>query len=178
MEGAKKLIERLQFGKINIIAILKNEKTGERRVIETHNIVTDTGDVYYAERGAAETPTNTFNSMYLGDVSSSAPAKGNDFSDLNEIGSPGDTEKLVKATYPQTDDGDTDNTGAATDAVTWTFEYAAGDGNWSSITDGMITVASATGSNPILTHFEFAGSFNKDSSTTLKVIVNHTANGV
>lgn len=173
-----KMLKELLSRKVNIIAILKDKDGKELERHECHNIVTDEGDKYYAQRGAVETPTNAFSSMYLGDVSSSAPAKGNDFSDLNEIGTPDDTEKLVKATYPQTADGDSDNTGAGVDIVTWTFEYTAGDGNWSNITDGMITIPSATGSNPILTHFEFSGAFNKDSSTTLKVIVNHQANGV
>jgi len=170
----KSLKERLA-SKVNVIAILENKKTGEKRIIKTHNIVTNDGDVYYAQSGAAESPTNTFNSMYLGTTGSPSTGKTSDYSDITfQSGS----EKLVKSTYPKTDDGDSDNTGAGVDKVTWTFEYSAGDGNWTGITEGIISIASASGSDPVLTHFSFGGAFNKDSSTTLKVIVNHEANGV
>lgn len=161
--------------KSEILVILENKKTGEKQIIKTKNIVTDTGDIYYAQRGAAETPTNTFNSMYLGTTVTPVIAKGDDFADITlQAGS----EKAVKATYPKTNDGDSDNTGAGTDVVTWTFEYSAADGNWTGLTEGIISTASASGTDPILNHFSFGGAFNKDSSTTLKVIVNHTANGV
>lgn len=159
----------------SILAILRDERTGLYKVFKTRNIITDTGDVYYAQRGAGETVTNDFDTLELGDSSSSAPAKANDSDDLNLIAS---TAKLVKTGYPQTGDGDVDNTGSGADVVTWTFEYAAGDFNHSAITDGIIAVASHGGAAPILTHFEFASSINKTASDTLKVIVNHTFNGV
>ena len=159
----------------HIVAVLENQKTGEKQIIETHNIVSDAGDIYYAQSGAAESPTNTFVNLYLGTSVSSPPAKANDYSDLTLQAA---SEKAPTATYPKTNDGDSDNTGSGTDVVTWTYEYTAGDGPWTGITDGMISIATASGTDPILCHFEFAASFDKDSDTTLKVIVNHNANGV
>lgn len=160
-----------------VLAILVDQETGLARIHKTHNIITNAGDLYYAQQGAGETPTNAFDSLWLGDSTSSAPGKGNDSDDLNLIAS---TAKTVKATYPKTNDtGDSDNTGDGVDVVTWTFEYATSDFNDTAITDGMIGVGAYGASEDCLTHFEFTGgSFGKTASDTLKVIVNHTFNGV
>ena len=159
-----------------VIAIVTNVETGLVTIHEGHNIITDAGDTYYAELGAEETPTNAFDTMWLGDVASSAPGKANDSDDLNLIAS---TAKLVKATYPKTNDtGDADNTGDGIDVVTWTFEWAAGDFNDTAITDFMIGVGAHGAAEPALTHGEFTGgSFAKTASDTLKVILNHTFTG-
>lgn len=168
--------EALEMGGL-VLAILEDQETGLVRVHRTHNIITDAGDTYYAQLGAEETPTNTFDSMWLGDNTSTAPAKGNDSDDLNLIAS---TTKLVKATYPMTNDtGDSDNTGDGVDVVTWTFEWATSDFNSTLITDGMIGAGAYGAAEPALTHFEFTGGvFTKTATDTLKVIVNHTFTGV
>src|SRR5690606_35956890 len=108
-----------------VTAILRNIHTGEERVYETHNIITNAGDVYYAQRAAGESPTNAFDTMWLGIAdSSSAPDKGNDSDDLDFIAN---SAKTVKSGYPKTDDDDPDHTGAGTNVVTWTFEWGAAD---------------------------------------------------
>ncbi len=172
--------ERLEIGG-SVIAIVRDEKTGliKGRYV-THNIVTDAGDEYYAEAGAVsggESLTNAFDSMSLGTSASAAPAKANDSDDLTEIAS---TNKVVKATYPKTNDtGDSDNTGDGIDVVTWTFEWSGADFNSTVITDAIILVGAKGAAEPILTHFEFTGGvFTKTATDTLKVIVNHTFNGV
>lgn len=169
-------VERMEIGGL-VLAIVTNQETGFVTVHRTHNIVTDAGDEYYAELGAEESPTNVFDSMSLGTAASSAPGKGNDWSDLTEIAS---TNKLVKATYPLTNDtGDADNTGDGIDVTTWTFEWAGSDFNSVVITDGVIVAGAGAGSEPLLTHFEFTGGvFTKTATDTLKVIVNHTFTGV
>lgn len=158
----------------HIVAVLENEKTGEKKTIETHNIVTNAGDVYYAQMGCGETPTNSFANCFLG-TGSTAPAKTNDWGDITYIAT---SEKAPTTNYPQTDDSDSDNTGAGTDVITYLYEWTAGDGDWSSINEGVIAAALASSTDPILCHFQFAAAFDKDSSTTLKLFVNHTANGV
>lgn len=160
-----------------VTAILRNIHTGEERVYETHNIITNAGDVYYAQKAAGESPTNAFDTMWLGIADgSSAPDKGNDSDDLDFIAN---SAKTVKSGYPKTDDDDPDNTGADTNVVTWTFEWGAADFNNAAISDGMIGVGAYGASEPVLTHFEFTGGpFAKTSSDTLKVIVNHEFEGV
>ncbi len=169
------MLKELLKRKLNIVAILENKLTGERQRIQCHNIVTNEGDKYYAQRGAAETPANAFTTMYLGATGSPSPGKTSNYSNITLQAS---SNKVVKTNYPMTDDQDSDNTGTGVDIISWIFEYAAGDGNWTGITEGIISIASASGTDPILTHFSFGGAFNKDSSTTLKVIVNHEASGV
>lgn len=167
--------EQMQVGG-KVIAIVRNEETGLYRVHKTHNIVTDDGDVHYAEKGAGEAVTNAFDTMELGDSTSAAPAKTSDTDSINLIAS---TAKVVKSGYPQTNDADADNTGSGVDIVTWTFEWAAGDFSSADIADGIIAVAAHGAAAPVLTHFEFTGgAFEKTSSDTLKVIVNHEFLGV
>lgn len=156
-----------------VIAIVTNELTKKRRVHRTKNIVTDAGDTYYAQQSANEAPTNNFTQMELG--SAGTPAKGADTDDFTLIAS---TAKTVKATYPKTADADADNTGDGVDVVTWTFEWSAADFNHGAITHGWIVVAGHGAAAPILTGFAFAASFPKAATDTLKVIVNHTFNGV
>lgn len=169
--------QRLEIGG-EVIAILTDERTGLIRVHKTHNIVGDAGDEYYAEAGAVsggESPTNAFDTMELG--TAGTPGKTADTDDFTLIGS---TAKVVKATYPKTNDtGDSDNTGDAVDAVTWTFEWTGADFNDAAITHGWIVVAAHGAAAPILTGFAFTGgSFAKAATDTLKVIVNHTFNGI
>ncbi len=161
-----------------VIAIVTNQETGLVTIHKTHNIVGDAGDEYYAEAGAVsggESLTNAFDTMELG--TAGTPGKTADTDDFTLIAS---TAKVVKSTYPKTNDtGDADNTGDAVDAVTWTFEWAAGDFNDGAITHGWIVVAAHGAAAPLLTGFAFTGgSFGKTASDTLKVIVNHTFDGV
>lgn len=160
----------------SVIAILQNVETGEKRIHKTRNIITDAGDVYYAQSAAGEAVTNAFDTMWLGNTNASTPGKASDSDDITLIAN---SAKLVKATYPLTNDGDADNTGAGLDILTWTFEWAAGDFNDADIADGMIGVGAHGATEPALTHFEFTGgAFAKTASDTLKVIVNHEFLGV
>jgi len=157
-----------------VIAIVRNEKTGLYRVHKTYNIVTDEGDKYYAQQGCNESPTNNFTQMELG--SAGTPGKAATTSSFTLIAS---TAKTVKSTYPKTADADADNTGDGVDVATWTFEWAAGDFSHAAITHGWIVVSGHGAGAPILTGFAFSGgAFAKSATDTLKVILNHTFNGV
>lgn len=138
------------------------------------NIVTDAGDLWYAQSAMAETPTNTFTTCLLG-TGVVTPVKANDYGDLTVIsGSP----KAASASYPLRNDSDTDNTGSGTDIITWKFQWAASDFNQASgISEGAITVSGASATDPLLAHFAFSPTFAKDDSTQLTLYVNHTFNG-
>ncbi|HEU4895116.1 MAG TPA: hypothetical protein VFT85_04705, partial [Acidimicrobiia bacterium] len=156
--------------------------TGQKRTYVSKNIVTDAGDLYYAQRGSAETPTNftsgaTFDGiMELYNGASSAPAKSNNRSNLTGLVT--GSAKAMDSTYPKTNDGDADNTGAGTDIVTYRVSYTTGEANASSIADVIITNPTPGASEPLLMHAEFGSPFTKTSSDTLKVFVNHQMNGV
>ena len=158
------------------LAILRHNEFGDiHRVIPAINIVTNDGDLYYAQSAVAETPTDDFDAAAAGlrlGTASTAPVKTN--TDVTTEDSNG--RLAIDATYPKTNDGDSDNTGAGTDIVTWRFSYSTSEGNITGIAEGAI-VDNRTTPTAALTHFLFAASFNKTSSDTLKVFVNHTFNG-
>jgi hypothetical protein len=159
-----------------VLAVLRQPELGLERVIPGLNIVTNDGDQYYAQMACGETPTDDFDGgsggLRLGS-SNTAPTK----TDTDVTTFLSGTGHALDATYEKTNDGDSDNTGAGVDVVTWRFSYATGEGNASGIQEGAI-VDSISSPTAALTHFLFAASFNKTSSDTLKVFVNHTMNGV
>lgn len=167
-----------------IVAVLTNEKTGEKRTFVTHNIVTNDGDLFYAERAVkTATPTDFVDGsgdfdgiMELYNGASGAPAKGNDRSNL--VGLVSGSAKAMDATYPKINDGDADNTGAGVDIVTYLVSYAKAEANATGIADVIITNPSPGASENCLMHAEFAAAFDKTSNDTLKVFVNHQMNGV
>ncbi len=169
-----------------VVAVL-TDKNGKTRTFQTRNIVTDAGDLYYAERGAAvAVPTNFVDGggafdgvmeLYDNSPANSAPAKGNDRSNLTGTLAPSST-KAMDATYPLVNDPDGDNTGAGTDVVTYRVSYTTGEANAADITDVIITNPTPGASEPLLMHAEFGAAFTKTSSDTLKVFVNHQLNGV
>jgi hypothetical protein len=157
-----------------VIAILEDIKTGRKRIHLGQNIVTDAGDTYYAQSAVGEAQTNDFTQMELG--TAGTPGKAATTSDFTLIAA---TAKTVTATYPKTNDGDADNTGAGVDIVTWQFAWGAADFNDAAISHGWIVVSGHGAGAPILTGFAFSGgAFAKTASDTLKVIVNHTFTGV
>lgn len=164
----------------NILCVLDGPKG--KRLIPGHNIVTNDGDLYYAESMAAATPTNAFDSLYMSTVAwSPSPSKTSSTDDLASFIA--GAEKLKTATYPKVNDGDADNTGAGTDVVTWAFSYTKGDFNDATIEGCGLTLPALTswgggaGDDVLLTAFDLT-SFAKTADDTLKVFVNHTPTGV
>lgn len=107
--------------------------------------------------------------------SAGTPGKTADYSSFTEIAS---AALAVDATYPKRNDGDSNNTGAGTDIITWRFSYSAASFANAAITHGIITLTTATGTDPLLTGFAFAASFAKTTSDPLTVWVNHEFLGV
>src|SRR5580765_3846343 len=156
---------------MNVLAIVEGEEG--RLLVPAHNIVTDAGDVYYAQKSASETPTNTFNTLTL--ATAGTPGKSATYASFTPIASTG---KTPTAAYPKTNDADADNTGASTKVVTWLFSYAKADFNNAAISHGEISATAPSGSVPLMTGFAFAAPFAKTANDTLKVFVNHQMLGV
>lgn len=155
----------------NVLAILNGPEG--KRCIGAKNIVTDAGDLHYAERGAGEAPTNAFGVQFM--ATAGTPGKAATDDTFTGIVA---SEKAHFAGYPQTNDGDADNTGAGVDIVTWLVSYLKADFNDAAITHGYITNATPGAAEPILTGYAFASSFAKTADDTLKVFVNHEMLGV
>ncbi len=166
--------EKLNLAPHDALLVLTNHKTGEVRKIWGRNIVTNAGDVWYAQSACGESPTNAFANLYLAGGGPVDVAKDDDYSDYSYITG----EKAVTEGYPKTDDADADNTGAGVDIVTWLFEYIAADGPYTDITHSFISVASASGTDPILNSYKWASSWSKDASTSAKIFANHEMLGV
>lgn len=165
-----------------VVVVLKNEKTGEKRTMVTHNIITNAGDEFYAQRAAAEADLFTVAGMRLGTNAGSAVAPLKTDVKLQTTTTSvllASSAKAIDATYPKTDDGDADNPGAGADIVTWRTSYTTGEANAANIATldlpDSLTDVSITQSLAIA---NFSAKFEKTSSDTLKVFVNHTFNGV
>lgn len=169
----KGIVEKVLL-KHDAVVVLKNQKTGEVKYIPGENIVTNAGDTWYAQKSCGETPTNDFANLYLATAGPATPAKADDYSDFTVVAG---SSKAKSAGYPKTDDDDSDNTGSGVDIVSWKFEYTTGDGPFTDITHSFISIASATGTDPILNSYQWGAAWSKDSSTSAKVFANHTMNG-
>lgn len=144
-------------------------------VVLGHNIVTNAGDLYYAQQICSEALTKDFTDMYLATTGPGTPGKTDLRSAFTDVAS---SNKAKSANYPKTSDADADNTGSGTDIVSWLFSYLTSDGNWSAITHAYVTINAPAAAETLLCSIKFAASWNKDSSTSAKVFVNHTQNGV
>ena len=145
------------------------------------NLVGDEGDKYYAQKAAGETPTNDFGSangrQELGNGTQGTPGKTDTYSAL--IGPVTASRKAIDATYPKTNDGDADNTGAAVDSVTWLTSWTKADFNSTGLSGGVIhnAAASPVAGSVLLTYWTITA-FNKTADDTLKVFINHNFLGV
>lgn len=157
----------------NILAVLDSHR--QKFLIPGMNIVTNCGDIHYAQRGAAESVTNSFAMLYV--ATSGTPGKTATSSDFTIVTSSGKVTLALK-----TNDGDADNTGGGVDIVTWTGSWSKTDFTQAApdITHGFVANSGDVDAQgaPILTGFIFASSFSKTVDDTLKVFVNHTMNGV
>lgn len=158
----------------NVLAVLTHE--GGRILIPASNIVTTAGDRFYAEVACGESPNVNFaaagGGLRLGSANTS-PTKA----DTDVTTFLAGTAKAIDAGYRRTADNDGDNTGSGTNVITWRVSYSTSEGNANGIVEGAI-VNDRTTPGSALTHFLFASSFNKTSSDTLKVFVNHSVQGV
>lgn len=154
-----------------VLAILRNELLDAELIMPGINIVTDDGDIYYAQMAAGEAPADDMDAAASGlrlGSDNTTPTKA----DTDVTTFIAGTGHALDASYEQTDDPDSDNTGAGPNIITWRYSYLTSEGNAGSILEGAI-VDNRTTPTAALTHFLFAAGFGKTSSDTLKVFVNH-----
>lgn len=156
-----------------IVVVLNTPKDKKRFVCK--NIITNAGDIYYAQKGVGETPANNFTNLYLGSTPSPSPGKDSNFGSITLIS---DTNKALETGYPKTNDTDSDNGYGGANVVTRKYAYGKADFAAASITEGIIATATASGTDPVLCHFAFPTPFEKTSNDTLVIFVNHKSEGV
>lgn len=172
---AKSAVSGKQDIKGRVRAVLTNVHTGEQSIYLGHNIVTNDGDTYYAQMAAGEAPSDDFDGASAGirlGTGVASPAKSD-----TDVGSfAASTSHALDASYEKTNSTSSSNSSGGVDIVTWKYSYTTSEGNTSSIAEGAVVDNKGT-PTAALTHFKFAAAFNKTSSDTLKVYVNHTFNG-
>jgi hypothetical protein len=162
----------------NVLGILRRYDgvdLAELLVIPAANLVTDAGDIFYAQNGVGEAPTNAFGIHEMATATPTTHGKADTRATAGWTFA-ASSQKAHDSTYPKTNDGDADNTGAGTDVATYRVSYTTGEAN-ATIVGGLITNVTPGTAEPLLTGYDFAASFTKTSSDTLKVFVNHTLNG-
>ncbi len=172
----------------NVLLVLQDAATGRvEKIVHAKNLVTNDGAKYYAQKGANETPTYTFNlgklalaSSYLAAEVATATLGLLTFSTLTGI-------KTFDSGYPKTTDPDTDNTGSGVRVVTFRRTYTTAQANFTikalAITRPVYTLNTSNANSlarKILNYLTLsvAQQITKTSSQTLKAFVNHSFAGV
>ena len=170
----------------NVVRVLSFPEVSPSGRIDTikefdysHNLVTNDGEIYYAKKGAGETPATNENfgsGRFEIGTTAYTEQETDDFENFDVSGSSkiANSRQVFTSTYPKTNDtGDTDNTGDAVDAVSYAVNYSASSWNDNNIEQGCIhDNASPVNATKLLCVFSFT-SFAKTSSDTLKIFVNH-----
>lgn len=141
-------------------------------IIEGKNLVTNDGDLYYAQKLGFQSDTVTTDfaaGRFVLGTGSYTPVKTSNYSNVTAISG---STKAISSGYPTRNDSDTDNTGKAVDSITWKAEWTTSDFSEAAVTRGCISDAAPAGSDPLLAYWTHT-SFAKDSSTTLTIWVNH-----
>ena len=175
----------------NNICLVVTHQDGTKDWWYGSNLVTNDGDIYYAKKAAGETPASNENfgasaCVLQNPSSADTIAKTDTYGSVNNPITTSGAVRGLTATYPKTDDQDSDNTGASADAISYRFDWATNQIDTSSgnpITGGAIYDVGQTSpvsGTKILTHWNFTSpaTFHKTSTDTLKLFVNHTFNGV
>lgn len=165
----------------NVLAIIENDH--EKLLFLGHNIISDFGDIFYAQEGAGEAPTDTYTEFTVStNAWSPVPGKATDSDDLVVSVASGTANLAFTGGYPKSNDtGDADNTGDGVDVVSWAVLYGKAAFNDPSIEGVTIhetgAVFGAAAADPVLMSANLT-SFGKTADDTLKIFVNHTMNGV
>lgn len=155
----------------NAFAILRRPD-GSALLYAGANIVTDAGDIYFAERSAGESPTNAFTTWEM--YSAGTPGKSADRGDFTAISL---SQQAQDGGYPKTDDDDSDNTGADVNVRTSRVSYSAA--TWAgTATHAGITNPTPGASELFLACWEWDDAIVKTLSDTLKAFHNVAVEGV
>lgn len=161
-----------------VIAVKENVVTGAKLVMRGKNIVTNNGEIYYAQMTCSTTPTDDFDNSTAGLRLGQGTTGGGNSTDVGvntEVTTMRNTG-AIESGYPKANDTETDNSGKAADVVTWHYYWSTTEGTGTGLNEGAI-VNSLTGATVCLTHFDIGSTFDKTSSDTLRIFVNHAFSG-
>ncbi len=155
----------------NITCVIKRG-SGDTLIVKGKNIVTNDGDIAYAQKVVGE--ATNFDNPYLR-LGTGTTAVDKTDTDVTTFITGSD--KAVDTGFPQRNNTDPGNTDGGVNIVTWKISYALGDLDVTGIAEGAIT---NVGTNPsyALNHFLFASSFDVTSSDQLTIYCNHKLEGI
>ncbi len=156
----------------NITIVISDKNGNIKNIAKGKNIVTDDGDIAYAQLVVSEATNFDTPFIRLG-TSGSAVTKSD--TDVNTFIT--DSDLALDVGFPQRDNSDPGNIDGGVDVITWKFSYALGDLDTTGIAEGAI-VNNGTTPTSALNHFLFAAPFDVASTDQLTVYVNHTFNGI
>ena len=158
--------------KENVTVVLSDKDGNIKGIVKGQNIVTDAGDIAYAQKVVAE--ATNFDTPFIR-LGTSAVAVTKTDTDVTTFISGSDL--AVDVGFPQRDNSDPGNTDGGVDVVTWKFSYALGDLDVIGIAEGAI-VNNGTTPTSALNHFLFAAAFDVAASDQLTIYCNHSFNGI
>lgn len=150
-----------------ITAVLIDGKTGNKQYFHGSNIVTNSGNRWYAARGALAASGFQVLGMKIGLGSTAVTSTDTDIQT-----SFASCFHSLDAGYPLLSDTDTDNTGALSNTVCWRVTYSAAGGP-SQVGIREVILCDASAVTGLINHALFAAAFDKTTSDTLKIFVNH-----
>jgi hypothetical protein len=166
----------------NVEAVLTHPE-GSYRLKEwmfTHNLVTDDGEIYYAQQGAGATPTDDFAGAGRFILRTTADTPGAADQYQHVLGPIALSNQVIDPTYPKVNDtADAENTGDGVNVISYRVSYTTTSFSDPDIEGGAIHIGGASpgATSHLLTHFTMTP-FAKTTSDTLKVFVNHGFTGV
>ena len=158
--------------KENVTVVFKDKDGKIKGIVKGSNIVTNDGDIAYAQMIVDE--ASNFDTSFIR-LGTSGAAVGKTDTDVNTFISGSDL--ALDVGFPQRNNSDPGNTDGGVDVVTWKFSYTLGDLNVTGIAEGAI-VNNGTTPTSALNHFLFAAPFDVTSTDQLTVYINHVFNGI
>jgi hypothetical protein len=168
----------------NVICVLENVVTGEKKVTRHENIITNSGEIHFAEllhkgKDSGQAMSNTFTHLYISSATTPAggPAKTDTFAWLATGVA---TAQAVEAGYPKQDDAGSptnpDNPTAGVDNFTYKYFYAttAPVSHSGAITVNRLGISNtgASGTADMLQLLTVTPAIGKTANDTLTVYIN------
>jgi len=157
----------------NVTVVIKDAAGKVKGVVKGSNIITNDGDIYYAQKIVGETNTSFEQPSLVLGTGTSIPSK----TDTGVETPIADSDKLLDSGFPQRDNQDPGNTDGGVNTVTWKFSYPLGAVVATGVSEGAI-VDNGASPTMALNHFLFSNAFDITDTDQLTVYVNHKFVGV
>ena len=158
--------------KENVTLVIKDAEGNIKRIVKGSNIVTNDGDIAYAQKIVGEATDFDTPFIRLG-TGVSAVSKVDTDVETFIAGS----DKELDIGFPQRNNADPGNVDGGVDVITWKFSFDLGDLDVTGISEGAIVDDGVTPTTA-LNHFLFAAPFDVASTDQVTIYCSHVFNGI